>query len=218
VKNYCIDCQTELKSPKSKRCYSCNNAFRWSNKEYKNKVSAQIAKGNKTTKGKRVQHSLTITGKNNPNYKDGSSYIKTKCLDCNAETKIGIPRCRSCASKYKWTLKSYQKKMVQTGKQNKKEAQVEELLNKLFKNEYKYVGNRQFFVGRFNPDFININGKTKIIEFYGDYWHTLPGYAERDKQREITYIDNGYQLLVIWEHELTNLNKLQLKIIDFHNK
>ena len=71
----------------------------------------------------------------------------------------------------------------------------------------RYVGNL--------PDFIYKN--SKVIEFYGDYWHCNPklydnefvnkaGYsvksrAQKDAIRNKTLTDNGYEVLVIWEYD-----------------
>jgi very-short-patch-repair endonuclease len=100
---------------------------------------------------------------------------------------------------------------------NNKELIIENLLNSLFPNQYKYVGNFKFWIERYNPDFINCNGQKKIIEFFGDYWHNLPNYKIRDKRRLETYKKYGYDTLVIWENELDDLNKLQEKIIVFNS-
>ena len=101
-------------------------------------------------------------------------------------------------------------------KPNRKENQLSDLLNKLFPNEYKYVGDFSFWIESYNPDFININGKKKIIELFGDYWHNLPEYKKRDKERLKTYKKYGYDVLIIWEHELNNIEKLKQKILKFH--
>jgi len=99
---------------------------------------------------------------------------------------------------------------------NKPESHLKEILQKISKNKFEFVGNRKFFIKRFNPDFVDFNNK-KIIEMYGDYWHNLPKVKKRDKIRYITYKNEGYNLLVIWEHELKNLEKLKNKIINFVN-
>lgn len=48
------------------------------------------------------------------------------------------------------------------------------------------------------PDFIQ--GK-KILEFQGDYWHSLSGNIKRDKVREEMLINNGYEVLNIQERD-----------------
>lgn len=101
-------------------------------------------------------------------------------------------------------------------KPNKPETVLNNLLNVLFPNEYKYVGDFKFWVENFNPDFININGQKKIIEVFG-YYHNLENRKERDKRRLETYSKYGYDTLVIWNSELRNINKLSARLIGFHN-
>lgn len=102
-------------------------------------------------------------------------------------------------------------------KQNHKEKQIENILNNILPNEYKYVGNNKVLIERFNPDFINCNGKKKIIELYGTYWHNLPNYKIRDKRRLKTYRKYGYDTLIIWENELEKQDELKQRILMFHN-
>lgn len=58
---------------------------------------------------------------------------------------------------------------------------------------------QQIRVGPFVPDFIV--GDT-IIEVDGDYWHNLPGVAERDIRKNMFYEESGFNLIRIWEHEI----------------
>ena len=101
---------------------------------------------------------------------------------------------------------------------NKIETQLGRILTLLFENEYKFVGDGQFFIGRYNPDFININGQKKIIELFGDYWHNLPGYKERDEKKINLYSEYGYKTLVIWEKEFKNLANVTRKLKAFHKE
>jgi DNA mismatch endonuclease (patch repair protein) len=94
---------------------------------------------------------------------------------------------------------------------------------------YKYTGNRAFWIGRFNPDFINTNNKKILIEKEGCFYHNCPvcylnGIKNlklqervkqsklRDKLRDKTYIKNGWKIIKIWEHELNNLDLVIKKI------
>jgi hypothetical protein len=43
----CKDCGKKLKGKKSKRCYSCANIFRWSDDDYRKRVSRLISKAQK---------------------------------------------------------------------------------------------------------------------------------------------------------------------------
>jgi G:T-mismatch repair DNA endonuclease (very short patch repair protein)/Zn-dependent peptidase ImmA (M78 family) len=60
-------------------------------------------------------------------------------------------------------------------------------------------------------------GDNKIIELYGDYWHNYPEGREKDR-RQIKYLkDTGYEVLIVWEHELKDIDKLKEKVINYIN-
>jgi len=157
------------------------------------------------------------------------------CIEkgCNNEISYanwfygGSRRCLSCASRIAttkhWQDKKYVTKVMKARlkalntKPNKPEKMLNKLLKKLLPKEYKYVGNWEFIINRYNPDFINVNGQKKIIELYGDYWHNLADYKKRDKQRLITYKKYGYKTLIIWEHELKDLGRVKNRILVFNN-
>ncbi|MFH2043613.1 MAG: DUF559 domain-containing protein [Pseudomonadota bacterium] len=185
-------------------------------------------------------------GKNNPMYGrrkekapafKGDNAIVRKTYSCkeqNCNNKIshvtaiygGLGRCSSCAAKISttalWQDEKYRTKTIKAMwrglklSPNKLEKRLNKLLNKLFPNEYKFVGNGKIILGGFCPDFINVNGQKKIIELYGDYWHNLPDWKDRDKKRLIAYKEYGYQTLIIWEHEFEDLNRIKNKLSEFN--
>lgn len=110
---------------------------------------------------------------------------------------------------YKEALEKGNKFLIR--KKNKFESKIEKLLP----IDYKYVGDGKFWIEGFNPDFINVNGCKKIVEAYGDYWHNLPNYKIRDEKRLKMYKKYGYDTLVIWQHELNNLDTLKQKVSRF---
>ncbi len=106
---------------------------------------------------------------------------------------------------------------------NKLEKAFFDLLQHLFPNQYKYVGNGEVSLGGAKPDYININGKKKIIEIFGDYWHSekITGMIEKEhEQKRINHFRQyGYDCLVIWENEFKNENNEDIfisKLIAFH--
>lgn len=67
-----------------------------------------------------------------------------------------------------------------------------------------------------NPDFV-INSGNKIIELFGRYWHTKSNerrYGGEGERREF-FKKQGYDLLVIWENELSNKELVAEKIRSF---
>jgi len=155
---------------------------------------------------------------------------KFYCLDCKKEVSIKrVKRCRSCSAKKRWKSINYKNKLMKSislslkVKINKLEKELYNLLKKILPNEYKFVGNGKIILGGFNPDFINVNGQKKVLEFFGCYWHKCPKCdfgkrLEKDKRRLKTYKSYGYKTLIVWEHELEDLPKLKEKILEFNKK
>ncbi|MBE3101960.1 MAG: hypothetical protein IMZ47_06785 [Firmicutes bacterium] len=123
------------------------------------------------------------------------------------------------ATRKRWKSPGYAKKVRHNIKPNKPEKLLNEFLKKLFPNEWQYVGNSQFSLAGKNPDFINVNGQKKIIEFNGDWWHgpeiTGRTKEEEEQQRIDLFAQHGYQTLVIWECELKDETGLKIKLQEF---
>jgi len=94
---------------------------------------------------------------------------------------------------------------------NKSEIFLSKVLDGLYPDEWRYVGDGQLFIDGKCPDFVNVNGQKKIIELFGDHWHK----GENPQDRIDIFKPFGYDTLVIWEHELKNFKKLRRKIFDF---
>jgi very-short-patch-repair endonuclease len=70
-------------------------------------------------------------------------------------------------------------------------------------------------IGNKNPDFISMDCKD-VIEIFGDYYHDE---TKRDIPFSRTYYgtrkyyeDRGYNILIIWEHELKQIEGVLTKI------
>ena len=106
----------------------------------------------------------------------------------------------------------------------KPEKRLKKLLNRLFPGEYKYVGNGSLLVGFKNPDFVNVNGRKKIIEMFGDYWHSKEKTGRTNKQEENQRIKHfakyGYETLVVWENQLERGSSrwLRKRLVKFHKE
>lgn len=183
---------------------------------------------------------IKTIGKNHPNYgnkgkhsysfKDGRCSQKYYCIDCGKEVSLnsgfyGFGKCGSCATitrnKKLWQNKEYKEKQLKAMYKglnlhpNKPEKLLDKLLQKFLPNEYKFVGDGKIFIASFCPDFVNKNNN-KIIELFGDYWHGLPEKKLVDKRRSIAYKKYGYKTLIIWEHELKDLEKVKNRILSFN--
>ena len=62
------------------------------------------------------------------------------------------------------------------------------------------------------PDFVNVNGKKKLIELYGDYWHR----NDNPQDRINLFKKFGWDTLVVWEKELKDEILLKEKILEFN--
>ena len=153
--------------------------------------------------------------KKHSNYKHGETLKFHYCKDClkqGIKTEIGWQtaingqgRCTACNWKCKNILPN----------------KPEKLLNELLPNQYSFVGNGKLMIGKFCPDFVN-RDNNKIIELFGCYWHKCQkcGFGKGrpvDAGRLKEYKKAGYQTLIIWEHELKNLDKVESKILEFNN-
>ena len=123
---------------------------------------------------------------------------------------------KSQQSKDRWKNLEFVKKM-QLGLSlhpNKPETLLLNLLNELYPNEWKFTGDFSFMINGKNPDFVNCNGQKKCIELFGDYYHK----GQNPQDRKDIFKEFGYGTLVIWEHELKNMNRVKFRIHKFHNK
>ena len=104
---------------------------------------------------------------------------------------------------------------------NKPEIKILNILNEIFPNEWKYVGDFKFWIDGKNPDFINHNEK-KIIEHFGIWYHgrKMTGKEEKlhEQERISHFKKEGYDTLIIWENELKDIEKLKGKIIQFNKE
>lgn len=137
-----------------------------------------------------------------------------------------ISKRHSETNKKLWSDPVYKKKQLERMSSgwktcpNKPERKLRSLLNKLFPGEYKYVGDGKVWINGKNPDFINVNGQKKIIELFGDHWHSQSKTGLRRsvhrRQRQDVFAAYGYQTCVIWEYELEYVEKLREKLLNFH--
>ena len=100
------------------------------------------------------------------------------------------------------------------------EKKVWALLNYICPNDYKYTGNDgSSVINGCIPDFLNINGQKKIVEVFGDYWHSeeVTGRTkEEEEQRKIErFRVFGFKCLIIWESELGNPDEVIEKLREF---
>lgn len=106
-------------------------------------------------------------------------------------------------------------------KPTKPERVLIELI-KRYNLPYKYVGDGDINIGYKNPDFIHLNDK-KIIEMFGDYFHNPElnkkvKHLQTEEGRIKFFNKHGFKTLVIWEHELKNIDNVLNRIKEFNSK
>lgn len=85
---------------------------------------------------------------------------------------------------------------------------------------FNFVGDGKLIIGTKNPDFIYFGEGRKIIEIFSDYWHRedIAKYWHQTEEGCILYYDiMDYNVLIIWEKELKNPEKVVAKIKEFMN-
>lgn len=198
----------------------------------------KIAKVNSRSKYKNKDHKsicrscamlLLFKNKtNHPRHLDGRTNRIVYCSDCGKKLSKGaflrgITRCLSCARKALWADPDYhnrrQKEMHLAAKisPNKPEQLLINLLNELFPEKYKFVGDGQLWIAGYNPDFVHNTAK-KCIEYNGKYFHSLPGIPEKDTRKYRTLAQLGYEVLVLEDDDLLDTKQLTEKLIAFHNQ
>lgn len=109
-------------------------------------------------------------------------------------------------------------------KPTKPEKELNKLLERLFPKEYKYVGNGYTFIAGKCPDFMNVNGQKKLIEYNSEFWHRynrkrkgIPSEHQEDRIRKKHFARYGYKTCIVHERELFRKDKrLESKLIKFH--
>lgn len=115
------------------------------------------------------------------------------------------------AKKRAWQDPAYARKCLVFTSPNKAELKLMKILNSMYPNEWKFVGDGQMVIAGKCPDFINVNGQKKIIELYGERWHQ----NDNPQERIATFKPFGYETLIIWARELQGLKKLKIKLEEF---
>jgi len=136
-------------------------------------------------------------------------------LQHSLSTKIKL----SNIQKSYWQNPEHAKKVIRNNRQkpNREEEKLQDLLNKYFPNEWKYVGDGGVVINGFCPDFINCNSKKLIIELFGERWHTrenTPWY-QTELGRMMVFASLGFKTLIIWSRELRSPKKVVQKVKTF---
>jgi len=173
-------------------------------------------------------------GSRNPNYgKQPSAETRRKLSLSRTGTKNhqwGKPRTKEVRAKISASLKGsnspnygkprddaiVRKVMLSNRvRPNKAELKLQEILDRYFPKQWKFVGDGEVIIGGLCPDFINVNNEKTLLELYGSYWHSsklLRNWKSTELGRIMHYNSYGFKCLIIWEKELGNEDALIRKI------
>lgn len=105
-----------------------------------------------------------------------------------------------------WQNPEYRDKVVKAVlaglqvKPNRGELQLQDILNKHFPSEWEYNDGWLILAGKV-PDFVNVNGRKQVIEYFGTYWHSPEKTAETEEDRINHFHKYGFDCIIIWEGE-----------------
>ena len=90
---------------------------------------------------------------------------------------------------------------------NSLETRIINIINE-YDLPFKFVGDGSMIIHGFSPDFISVDGSMRIIEVFGDYWHSESNpnltYTRTEEGRKKVFADLGYDMLVLWESHINN--------------
>lgn len=108
----------------------------------------------------------------------------------------------SCAQTAKWEDGVYERAFVSPTLIEVATADALASCGVRFEKEWRPDGYSRVFDFYVPPDL--------LIEVQGDYWHSRDGMAERDAQKAMWAEANGYRLVEIWEHEISEKGALEI--------
>lgn len=200
------------------RKFNCcdTTIFRWMKKYKIPRRSLSEARKLALLGGEAKRKSREMTGQKNPMWgKKGGLHPRYG----KRHTERAKEKMRKSAL-INWANRRYKERMVKLilCGQNIKPNGSERKLIKIIENNnfpFTYVGDGKVVIEGFCPDFIDNDGSKRVIEVFGDYWHNLPEIMKRDEKRLKAYKNYGFETLIIWEHELKDINVVIQKVKEF---
>jgi very-short-patch-repair endonuclease len=173
------------------------------------------------TKGKKrraVSKQRAIERCKNPEYIEKISKAKSANWEDPKYRRSGIEHLQDIS------VLGVQKQSIQTY-MNYPERRVSYILRNTCPGEFHYNGNFRMktALNGLVPDFVNVNGKKKVIEVFGNYWHgkakTGTTKSGESRKRINRFKSVGYDCLILWEKDiLCDIDGTKQKIENFvHN-
>lgn len=134
-----------------------------------------------------------------------------------------VARRNMSEARKRWILENPEKaRILFCKKPTKPELRAGELIEKACPQQYKYTGDGTLVINYLSPDFANINGKKKVIEIFGDYWHGKGAkrWHQTELGRIMAYNSLGFDCLILWASELKSKPEAEIiaKIQNFNRK
>ena len=159
-----------------------------------------------------IAHSLTYpSGKQHPMWRGGD--IKRICLQCGDEFETKRCLVRKGYGKYcsrSCTMIASIKDGLLERRPTKPEQRMLDIITR-HNLPFKYTGDGQMWIGKCNPDFINVNKTRQVIEIFGVYWHDILDVSKRIE----AFRQHQFACLVFWEDELKNERRVIARIQRF---
>lgn len=170
----------------------------------------------------RIRPNISAAKKGKPAWNKGKKTGRipwNKGLTANTDPRVAaLVKKSGIAMKKLWKDIEFIKKQLKARHQcpNKQEILLQDILEEVCLGEFAYNGGCELgiMINRKIPDFVNINGKKKVVEFFGEYWHNKP-YKESESTVKRKYKEMGFDCLVVWGKELADVKKLKEKLQNF---
>lgn len=180
----------------------------------KNKISIALKGLKKLPRSEKDKKRISLFMKRLWKQSDYAKYMK-ESRRSSFESKEYREK-RSEITKCLWNKSEFVKKQMKARNitPNKTELMLNEILQRILPNNYKFVGDGEFILAGKCPDFVNVNGQKKIIELFGNYWHK----DDTGEKRIALFKQYGYKTLIIWEEELRDEDVLKEKLLRFNGE
>lgn len=107
-------------------------------------------------------------------------------------------------------------RIIRTKRPNNQEKKLDSIIQRAFPQEFSLNVRGGVIIGTKVPDWVNMNGKKLLIEFFGNYWHgkSITGRERvpEEFRRKAHFKKYGFSTVVIWEEELKYPSRIVSKI------